>query len=142
MANKPQLNKMIYSVLDKDGQGFREVFNDIAMDKIQTAVQNRTREVSQDIISSISTDDAPIKNNDESTNIIESLSEASSSGNEVKHVCNNGEVVYITENTAKNLIELHDYLNKDNQKTLRDSLTNSKREFNDMVDFAVKKLKG
>ena len=142
MANKPQLNKMIYSVLDKDGQRFREVFNDIAMDKIQTAVQNRTREVSQDIISSVSTDDAPIKNNNESTNIIESLSEASSSGNEVKHVCNSGEVVYITKNMAKNLIELHDYLNKDNQKTLRDSLTNSKREFNDMVDFAVKKLKG
>ena len=52
MSKKSDLNKMVSSVLNKDGKGFRDAFNDIAMDKIQTAVENRTKEVAQDIIDS------------------------------------------------------------------------------------------
>ena len=140
MSKKSDLNKMVSSVLNKDGKGFRDAFNDIAMDKIQTAVENRTKEVAQDIISSEVFDNNEVKT--ESTEIIESLVEASSTENKVKHICDNGDIVHITKNVAKNLIELHDYLNKDNQKAMRNSLTGSKKEFENMVDFAVKKLKG
>jgi len=54
MSNKPLLNKMVSSALNKDGSEFRDAFNDIAMNKIQTAIDNRTKEVAQDIISSVS----------------------------------------------------------------------------------------
>ena len=53
MSKKSDLNKMVSSVLNKDGKGFRDAFNDIAMDKIQTAVDNRTTEVAKDIISPV-----------------------------------------------------------------------------------------
>ena len=52
MSKKSDLNKMVSSVLNKDGKGFRDAFNDIAMEKIQTAVDNRTTEVAKDIIAS------------------------------------------------------------------------------------------
>jgi len=141
MSNKPILNKMVSSVLNKDGEAFRNAFNDIAMDKIQTAIGNRTKEVATDIISSqqeIVSDDVK----KEGTEIVESLLDASQGGDDIKHVCENGDVVDITQKSAKMLIELHDTLNKDNQILMRNSLSESGKEYDDMVKFAVSKIKG
>ena len=137
--NKPLLNKMVSSVLNKDGSEFRDAFNSAAMNKIQNAVNVRTQDIAKDIISNT----APVEDvKQESTEIAESLMDASVNGNETNFVCENGDVVKITQKSANRLIELHDSLNKDNQNTLRNSLSASRKGFNDMVDFAVKKIKG
>ena len=141
MSNKPLLNKMVSSVLNKDGEGFRNAFNNVAMDKIQTAIGNRTKEVATDIISSqqeIVSDDVK----KEGTEIVESLLGASQSGDVTEHVFENGDVVNITQKSANMLIELHDTLNKDNQILMRNSLSESGKEYDDMVKFAVSKIKG
>ncbi len=130
---------MVSSVLNKDGSGFKDAFNSAAMNKIQNAVSVRTQDIAQDIISH----STPVEDvQQESTEISESLIDASINGNESNFVCNNGDVVKITQKSANRLIEHHDSLNKDNQTTLRNSLSASKKGFSNMVDFAVKKIKG
>jgi hypothetical protein len=137
--NKPLLNKMVSSVLNKDGSEFKAAFNSAAMNKIQNAINVRTQDIAQDIISNT----PPVDDvQQESAEITESLMDASVNGNETNFVCENGDVVKITQKSANRLIELHDSLNKNNQNTLRNSLSSSRRGFNDMVDFAVKKIKG
>ena len=136
-TNKPLLDKMVSSALNKDGSGFTDAFNFATMNKIQDAINVRTQDIAQDIISK-STEGVQREN----TEITESLIDASVNGNETNFVCENGDVVKITHKSAKRIIELHDSLNKDNQDTLRNSISSSRKGFNDMVDFAVKKIKG
>tara|TARA_Y100000034_G_C6668063_1_gene293138 strand:+ start:144 stop:560 length:417 start_codon:yes stop_codon:yes gene_type:complete len=136
-TNKQLLNKMVSSAMNKDGSAFKDAFNDAAMNKIQDAVGVRTQDVAKDVISSHTKE-----TQQESSEISESLIDASVNGNETNFECNNGDVVKITQKSANVLIELHDSLNKDNQISLRNSISESRKEFNDMVNFAVKKIKG
>ena len=58
MKDKALLNKMVSSALNKDGVSFTDAFNDAAMLKIQTAIENQTKDVAQNIINTPETSDS------------------------------------------------------------------------------------
>ena len=47
-----QLNNMVSAAMDKDASRFKAAFDSTAMSKIQTAIDNKTQDISKDSIKS------------------------------------------------------------------------------------------
>ena len=52
MSNS-DLNKMVSAALEKDAIAFKNAFDSLAMDKISTAIDNRTQQISKDIVKNV-----------------------------------------------------------------------------------------
>ena len=50
--SKSHLNKMVSAALEKDAIGFKDAFDSAAMEKINTAIDNKTQNTAKNIVNS------------------------------------------------------------------------------------------
>ena len=81
---------------------------------------------------------AEIKENVDDSSIIKTLQNIILSEEPIRFKLNDGSDVKITLPEAKTLVKAHDNLNISNQQTMRNSLIESKNEFDKIMNFSNK----